>query len=163
MTIRPATAADLEGAAVICSRVLAEKLPYNYELNIGTDGCLNLVADDAGRVVGYITVLLRRWDPHGRRLWQRLAPYLAFVGVLPERQGQGIGAALVRAAIAEIRLRCPQEPRLFLEHAPTNRARRLYERLGFRTLTADEIFQLSGLPARGPVMCLDLARTAAIG
>jgi predicted N-acetyltransferase YhbS len=154
-TIRSAEPRDIEAAGQICRRVLAEKKPYNYELNIGLEGCLNLVAEEDGAVVGFVTVLLSRWDPAGRHLWQRLAPYLAFVGVLPEYQGHGIGASLVRAALREAAFRCPGEPRMFLEHAPDNRARRLYSRLGFRTLSADEIVSLTGLTAKGPVMCLE--------
>src|SRR5512147_2499251 len=116
MLIRPAEPKDVEGAAVICRRVLAEKLPYNYELNIGVEGCRNLVADDGGQVVGYLTMLVKRWDPRGHHLWQRLVPYIAFVGVLPERQRQGIGAALLRSAIREAAAVCPGEPLLFVEH-----------------------------------------------
>ena len=163
MLIRPAEAKDTEHAAVICRRVLADKLPYNYELNIGTEGCLNLVAEDEDRVVGYLTMLVKRWDPRGRHLWQRLVPYIAFVGVLPERQRQGIGAALLRDAIREAARLCPLEPRLFLEHAPHNMASRLYQRIGFRALSADEVRQLAGLNVSSPVMCfpLDTVRAAA--
>jgi GNAT superfamily N-acetyltransferase len=163
MLIRPAEPKDVEGVAVICRRVLAEKLPYNYELNIGTEGCWNLVAEDEGRVVGYLTMLVKRWDPRGRHLWQRLVPYIAFVGVRPEWQRQGIGAALVRDAIREAARLCPLEPRLFLEHAPHNVASRLYQRVGFRALSADEVRRLAGLNVSSPVMCfpLDTIRAAA--
>lgn len=156
MLIRIAEAKDIEGAALICRRVLAEKLPYNYELNIGTEGCLNLVAEDGGQVVGYLTMLVKRWDPRGRHLWQRLVPYIAFVGVLPERQRQGIGAALLRQAIAEAGRCCPGEPSLFLEHAPHNIASRLYERVGFHALSSEEVLRMTGLEVRSPVMCLSL-------
>lgn len=163
MLIRPAELKDTEGAAAICRRVLAEKLPYNYELNIGTEGCLNLVAEDAGCVIGYLSMLVKRWDPRGRQLWQRLVPYIAFVGVLPERQRQGIGAALLQDAVREAARLCPCEPRLYLEHAPHNIASRLYQRVGFRALSAGEIRQLTGLDVRSPVMCfaLDGVRVAA--
>ncbi len=156
MLIRPAELQDLEGAAAICRRVLAEKLPYNYELNIGTEGCLNLVAEDDDRVVGYLSMLVTRWDPRGRHLWQRLVPYVAFVGVLPERQRQGIGAALLQEAIRQAAGSCPGEPQLFLEHAPRNIASRLYQRVGFRALSAEEVRRLSGLEVSSPVMCFAL-------
>ncbi len=156
MLIRPAELNDLDGAAAICRRVLAEKLPFNYELNIGTEGCFNLVAEDDDRVVGYLTMLVKRWDPRGRQLWQRLVPYIAFVGVLPERQRQGIGAALLQEAIREAARRCPGESRLFLEHAPRNIASRLYQRVGFRTLSAEEVRELSGLEVSSPVMYFPL-------
>ncbi len=163
MLIRPAEFNDMEGAAVICRRVLAEKLPYNYELNIGTQGCFNLVAEEDGRVIGYLTMLVKRWDPRGRHLWQRLVPYIAFVGVLPDWQRQGIGGALLRDAIREAARLCPLEPRLFLEHAPHNIASHLYQRVGFRALSAEEIRQLTGLNVESPVMgfALDTLRAAA--
>ena len=156
MLIRPAQPRDVEGAAAICRRVLAEKLPYNYELNIGTEGCFNLVAEDQGVVVGYLSMLMKRWDPRGRYLWQRLVPYIAFVGVLPDRQRQGIGAALLQDAIQQAARCCPCEPRLFLEHAPHNIASRLYVRAGFRALSPEEIRRLAGLNVSSPVMCFEL-------
>ena len=163
MLIRVAELKDIEGAGVICRRVLAEKLPYNYELNIGTEGCLNLVAEDGHTIAGYLSMLVKRWDPNGRHLWQRLAPYIAFVGVLPERQRQGIGAALLQDAIGRASRLCPCEPRLFLEHAPRNIASRLYQRAGFRALAAEEIRRLTGLNIHTPVMVfpLDTIRSAA--
>ncbi len=156
MLIRSAELKDMEGAAAICRRVLAEKLPFNYELNIGTEGCFNLVAEEDGCVVGYLSMLVKRWDPRGRHVWQRLVPYIAFVGVLPERQRQGIGAALLQAAIREAARLCPSEPRLFLEHAPRNIASRLYLRVGFRTLSAGEVRDLAGLEISSPVMYFPL-------
>lgn len=155
--IRLAERRDVEGAGKICGRVLSGKLPYQYELNIGVEGCLNLVAEEDGQVIGYATVLLRRWDARGRYLWQRVAPYLAFIGVLPERQGRGVGELLLRGVLRESALRCPGEPHLFLEHTPDNRAARLYERVGFRAMSRDEVFRLTGLDPRGPVQCFALA------
>jgi putative acetyltransferase len=55
------------------------------------DSAIALVAEQAERVVGH--VLLSRLEAPMRAL--ALAP----VGVLPEHQGQGIGSALVRAAL----------------------------------------------------------------
>jgi GNAT superfamily N-acetyltransferase len=163
MLIRPAEAADTEGAADICHRVLAEKLPFDYHFNIGLDGCVNLVADDDGRIVGFLSMLVKCWDARGRHLWQRVTPYIAFVGVVPDRQRQGIGAALLQEAIREAARSCPFEPRLYLEHAPHNIAGRLYQRVGFRALSPAEIRELTGLKVSSPVMCLSLemARAAA--
>jgi GNAT superfamily N-acetyltransferase len=63
---------------------------------------------------------------------QAVHAYLAFVGVLPQRQGHGVGAALLRHRLQEIDLlRRPA----YLE-ASSARSRRLYERLGFRRLPA---------------------------
>jgi ribosomal protein S18 acetylase RimI-like enzyme len=56
--------------------------------------------------------------------------YLAFVGVLPERQGRGVGAALLCHRLDELdSMRLPAH----LE-ATSARSRGLYERLGFRRL-----------------------------
>lgn len=56
------------------------------------DAVVSLVAEDAGQVVGH--VLLSRMEAPFRAL--ALAP----VAVAPARQNQGVGAALVRAALA---------------------------------------------------------------
>jgi ribosomal protein S18 acetylase RimI-like enzyme len=156
-TIRPAEAKDREAAGFVCSRVLAEDPPYQYELNIGVPECLNLVAEEEGSVVAYATTVLTRWNPQGRFLWERVAPYLAFVGVLPEKQRKGIGGLLLRSTISEIALRCPGEPLLFLEHHRQNpTAKRLFESVGFRNMSGEEVFSMAGLHPRSAVMCFEL-------
>jgi putative acetyltransferase len=60
-------------------------------LRLSGDSVISLVAEQAGRVVGH--VLLSRLGAPMRAL--ALAP----VGVLPDHQGQGIGSALIRAAL----------------------------------------------------------------
>lgn len=84
--------------------------PYHYERNIELAGCLNLVAEERGEVIGFISVLLTRWNPGGEWVWERLAPYVGFVGVLPARQREGIGESLLRSAIREVAIRCSEEP-----------------------------------------------------
>ena len=156
--IRPAEITDREAAGNVCSRVLAEDPPYQYELNIGVPECLNLVAEEEGSVVAYATTVLKRWNPQGRFLWERVAPYLAFVGVLPEKQRRGIGGLLLRSTISEIALRCPDEPLLFLEHHRQNPvAKRLFESVGFRNMSDDEVFSMAGLYPKSAVMCFELA------
>ena len=58
------------------------------------DGSFALVADDDGRLIGHVQV---------SRGWIGATPVAALgpIGVLPERQGRGCGAALVRAALEE--------------------------------------------------------------
>lgn len=71
--------------------------------------------------------LMDQHHPH-----QRAHAYLAFVGVLPERQGRGIGTALLCHRLDELdRMRMPA----YLE-ASTRRSCALYERLGFRRMPA---------------------------
>lgn len=64
------------------------------------DGALTvaLVAEDAGEVVGQIAFSLVRID--GSRVgWHGLGP----VAVRPDRQGRGIGGALVRAGLDQLK------------------------------------------------------------
>jgi ribosomal protein S18 acetylase RimI-like enzyme len=156
-TVRHAEAQDREAAGAVCRRVLAEDPPYPYELNIGMPECLNLVAEEKGTIVGYASVVLKRWDSHGRAVWQRVAPYLAFIGVVPEKQRRGTGELLLRATISAAAARCPDEPRLFLEHHRQNAtAKRLFERVGFRHMSRDEVFRETGVRPVNEVMCFEL-------
>jgi predicted N-acetyltransferase YhbS len=81
-------------------------------------GSFALVAEDAGTVVGHVQL---------SRAWVGPDPVLALgpIGVLPERQGGGIGAALVRSAIDEARRR--GEIAVILLGSPV-----YYRKLGFR-------------------------------
>lgn len=55
---------------------------------------LSLVAEDAGEVVGHVIVSRGHVAPSGEPIL-----LLGPIGVLPERQGEGIGSALVEAAL----------------------------------------------------------------
>jgi putative acetyltransferase len=55
---------------------------------------LSLVADEAGAVVGHVIVSRGHVAPSGEPIL-----LLGPIGVLPERQGEGIGSALVEAAL----------------------------------------------------------------
>jgi ribosomal protein S18 acetylase RimI-like enzyme len=158
MIIRPAERKDEEGAGVVCATVLSQNHPYHYERNIGLAETLNLVAEKEGIVVGFVSVLLSICNPQGQHLWERVAPYIAFIGVMAEQQRKGIGNLLLRSAIHGAAIRCPNEPVVYLEHEIESEARRLYERIGFRTVSDDEIFIAIGLHPKGPVMCFDLDR-----
>ncbi|MFG2559079.1 GNAT family N-acetyltransferase [Streptomyces sp. NPDC048496] len=57
----------------------------------------------------------------------RAHEYLLMIGVSPERQGEGIGAALM----AEVLERCDRDGVPAYLEASSARSRRLYERLGF--------------------------------
>ncbi len=80
-----------------------------------------LVAEQDGRVVGQVQ-LSRSWLDAPAQLVEVLV--LSPLGVLPERQGQGIGGQLVRAAIE--RAGQLDAPLLFLEGSPD-----YYARFGF--------------------------------
>jgi putative acetyltransferase len=89
---------------------------------ISADVGLSLVAEEDGGVVGH-AMFTRGILDAPRRLVdiQVLSP----LGVLPERHGRGIGAALVRHGLETLALRAV--PVVFLEGDP-----RYYARFGFR-------------------------------
>ncbi|MET8325805.1 GNAT family N-acetyltransferase [Streptomyces sp. NPDC005181] len=72
-------------------------------------------AELVGRLTGAI-------HPH-----DRAHEYLLMIGVSPDRQGEGIGAAL----IADVLERCDRDGVAAYLEASSARSRRLYERLGF--------------------------------
>ena len=87
-----------------------------------------LVAEQEGQLVGYL--MAERW---GERA------YLSRIGVLPEKQGQGIGTQLMRAALALMQ----QDGlcQVLLNTQEDNfRSRALYEGLGFVPTGQPEIF-----------------------
>jgi ribosomal protein S18 acetylase RimI-like enzyme len=69
-----------------------------------------------------LMMLLDSMHPHEREHW-----YLPFVGVVPEWQGRGIGAALLQPVLE----RCDAEGMPAYLEATTDRNRALYERSGF--------------------------------
>src|SRR5579885_882878 len=156
MIIRSANENDKASVRLIRERALPED-PTWYENNIGLTETLNLVAEENSVVVGFVTVLLTRWDLQGDALWKRLAPYIGAIGVLPEQQRIGIGRKLLACAMREIAVRCPNERFVYLEHhSGRDYLRRFYQGHGFRTMSAEETFRTAGLCPRASVMCCDL-------
>ena len=95
---------------------------------IGEDDMLVLVAERAGRVVGYTYAGL---EPMSWKDLRAACGYVHDVFVDPAARGGGIGEQLVRAAIE--RLEALGAPRVVLMSAARNEgAQRLFERLGFR-------------------------------
>jgi ribosomal protein S18 acetylase RimI-like enzyme len=117
---------------------------YDYAENIGTS-CLNLVAEDLHGVVGFTSVLLRRWDARGNCLWERLAPYIGVIVVRSDCRGHGIGSDLLKTVIERVHALLPGETALYLECKKDNRSIRLYERTGFKRMSDDESIELVGL------------------
>jgi putative acetyltransferase len=83
---------------------------------------VSLVAEHAGEVVGHILFSPVDVRQEGRAAWAAIA--LGPMAVLPERQGEGIGSALVRAGLA--RCRALGEEVVFVIGHPG-----FYSRLGF--------------------------------
>lgn len=94
---------------------------------------LSLVADDDGVIVGHIMLSYVSLDD-GRRLLE-LGP----MSVRPDRQGKGIGGALIRAALAVADER--GEPLVLVLGHPS-----YYPRFGFRRASALGIIPPDGIP-----------------
>ncbi len=132
MTIRPLRSADVDACAALMVAIPLWATEYRVTLDAaraafaGTlDGsCEVRVAEDAGRIVGFVEYLLRGTFGHSGYVWA--------IGVAPEAQGRGVGARLMDAAEAEIFRRGPN---VFLLVAAFNSgAQRFYERRGYRRI-----------------------------
>lgn len=83
---------------------------------------MSFVAEIDGRIVGHVLFTRALLDAP-RRLVEVLV--LSPVSVIPDRQGAGVGTALIRHGLDDVRRRRP-EPLVFLEGAPG-----FYGRIGF--------------------------------
>jgi ribosomal protein S18 acetylase RimI-like enzyme len=84
-----------------------------------------LVAEVHGRVVGWAKIEHPTPLPSSRHVW-----HVTGLAVDPQFTGRGVGRALMEALIAEAQTRGGRRMTLRV-FAPNERARRLYERLGF--------------------------------
>jgi ribosomal protein S18 acetylase RimI-like enzyme len=148
--LRPATAADIEHV----KRALFEAVSWNperqlppYEFVIahpelaryhegwGRPGDLAVIAEEDGEVLGASLCRLFTPDDHGHGYVDDETPELA-VAVWDGRRGEGIGSRLMDAIESAARdAGCSQ---ISLSVDADNPARRLYERLGYATLTVDD-------------------------
>ncbi|WP_372425620.1 GNAT family N-acetyltransferase [Salinarimonas chemoclinalis] len=140
ITIRPETSADVEPIGTITTDAFA-RAPHAS----GTEAAivsglrdagaltLSLVAEEDGAVVGHVAFSAVRVD--GRDVgWLALGP----IAVRPDRQGRGIGAALVREGLARVRAAGARGVVLVGDPA-------YYGRFGFQ---ADPGLAMPGVPAR---------------
>jgi putative acetyltransferase len=127
--VRRARAADWDAVDEVHRRAFGpEDIPRLVrELRAGDTYVpeLDFVAESEGRVVGHVMSTWSGLEGSTRRLLQ-LSP----LGVLPERQRQGFGSALVRASFEGARLL--GEPLVLVEGNPA-----YYGRFGF--VRADEL------------------------
>lgn len=120
-TLRPMRLADLPAVMELEEELFAPDTwtaaMYREELAL-TDTRSYLVAEDAGAVVGYAGLIAYDDEAH-----------VATIGVTGARQGEGIGAQLLDALLAEADRRSPV---VLLEvRADNEHAQELYRRRGF--------------------------------
>ena len=98
---------------------------------------------------GRFLVVTRDHKPIGRLYLVRLADELRVIDIalVPSQRGQGIGASLLAAVIAEADTAALP---VCLHVEPWNPAKRLYERLGFRTLEVRGFYELMERAPAGP-------------
>ena len=160
VTLRPADANDLEHVKWALLTALAwdpdRPLPpadvvfdhpevIRYHRDWGRPGDLGVVASDGDDVVGVAYCRLFTANDHGHGYVDERTPEVA-IAVRDGWRGAGLGERLL-AALAEA-ARAAGFAHLSLSVDNENPARRLYERVGYRVLAADE---------DGVRMLLDLA------
>jgi ribosomal protein S18 acetylase RimI-like enzyme len=114
-----------------------------YERWLSEDASFALIAERAGRLVGYTVVHLRDGSP----TWplSDRAGELETLSVLPQERGAGVGSALLTAVREELAQLGATE--LSLHVVPTSHdALRFYERHGFSTFA---LWLTSNVPAKG--------------
>lgn len=120
--IEEAHVAALGPVALVGYGWTAERLRMQFHREVRLDSCWVITAE--GMRAGYICIE----DKRGHY-------YIDAIAVIPKFQGRGVGEAALLGVQAEAAV-----IRLSVFH--TNRAQRLYERLGFRVLSSDPIRQL---------------------
>ena len=100
---------------------------------------------------GRFLVVTRADEPVGRLYLARLPDELRVVDIalMPDHRGQGIGSSLLATVVAEADA-AGLPIRLHVE--PWNPAKRLYERLGFRTVELRGIYELMERAPAGPTV-----------
>ena len=159
MLIRDETPADHESVANVHFRAFGDHgrvvvpLVDQLRVSLAVEDGLSLVAVDTDDVIGHVLFTRNVLDAPRRLVdVQVLSP----LGVLPERQRQGVGKALVHRGLDELARR--GTPLVFLEGSPV-----YYSTLGFASgethgfrrpslRIPEEAFQVAPLPAYEPWM-----------
>ena len=137
MRVRPETPTDYDAVAAVTEAAFGKPQEARMvEAIRASDGFvpeLSLVADTDGEIVGHIILSYVSLED-GQRLLE-LGP----ISVRPDRQGKGIGGALIRAALAVADER--GEPLVLVLGQPS-----YYPRFGFRRASALGIIPPDGIP-----------------
>ncbi len=145
IVIRDANFADQAAANVIHKSAYPNDR-YCYANNIGITGIINLVAAVDNQMVGFISVLVNQPNPAGKNLWERMRPYIGFLGISEECRKFGIGTALIAAASRRA-LAATGASYIYLECEDTNElAQKLYEKTGFKVVAHGQIENDFGRP-----------------
>ena len=137
--LRPMRLADLDAVLELEEQLFAPdtwtRSMYRDELS-RTDTCSYLVAEDGDRVVGYAGLIAYDDEAH-----------VATIGITGARQGEGLGALLLDALLAEADRR--RSPVVLLEVRADNEvAQGLYRRRGFTEIgRRPRYYQPSGTDA----------------
>ena len=149
IVVRPERDADVAAVRAVHAAAFPTEAEADLveRLHHDLDSAISLVAFVAGKLVGHVLMSRMRAEGDGR---QFRALGLAPVAVLPERQGQGVGSALIRKALALAESN--REQLVFLVGEPE-----YYQRFGFAAETAAPFAS----PYAGPYfMALNLAGIA---
>ena len=131
MTIRPIGAADVDACASLMRAiplwieygVTPERARAIFADAVGGSSAA-LVAEDDGRVIGFVVYRLRGTFVH--------SGYILDVGVATDAQHRGVGNLLMDAAETEILRHGPNV--FLLVSAQNSRAQRFYERRGYQRI-----------------------------
>ena len=121
--IRPETGGDQESirAVNVAAFPTSQEADLVQALHDDFDSVISLVAEDEGNVVGHVLLSRMRVEGDGRQI---RALGLAPISVLPDRQAQGVGSALIDEALR--RAEESGEEMIFLVGEPG-----YYRRFGF--------------------------------
>ena len=136
LEIRLARLDDIESVNAIQEKVLSSDHLYRYAENIRHNGTMNLVATVRGQVAGFISVLVNQPNPSGQHLWERMRPYVGFIGISPEFQRCGIGQLLIKEA-SQKTLSGSRSSHIYLECEKNTFE--FYRRLGFIEMNQEEV------------------------
>src|SRR6266481_4156578 len=134
---RNATKLDFDAAGNIQTMVLPSNHKYQYKNNIYAIRCINIVAELNGKIIGFGSMLLDTNNHNGEFLWQRMSPYLAFIGTDPEFQKRGVGTGILNAILKAARKSRQDATYLFLEYELENEARTFYQKCGFEEVSRE--------------------------